>query len=65
MTPGLEVGSPPTILATCAVGQAVEVLEVALGLGRIVALYYHSPNSHQIHQHIRYLFSLSDNATEP
>ena len=45
MTPTLESGSTPTILATCAAGQAVEVLEVALGLGRIVALYYHSSNS--------------------
>ena len=29
MTPGLETGSTPTILATCTAGQAVEVLEVA------------------------------------
>ena len=49
-----------------ALGDAVAALQAAsIGLGRIVALYYRSSTSYQIHQHIRCLCFWSDNATEP
>jgi hypothetical protein len=38
---------------------------VGLGLGCIVALYYRSSTSYQDHEHVRHLYSCSDDATEP
>jgi hypothetical protein len=38
---------------------------IALGFGRIFALYYHSSTSYHIHEEVQCLYFLSDNATEP
>ena len=57
---GVHIDGPPFVALLVNDRPGLQV-----GLGRIVALYYRSSTSYQIHQHIRCLCFWSDNATEP